>query len=476
MKAKAAVERHVDSLLYIYYNEPGHRISKEFDKDLTSRTRYLGIELSDEEWIDQIRTLVKLECLEEEEASRQLDRGLSDLFDRLGRDLDLMSRVIPAIVKKIGDIKPKIPFDKPLPPDYQKIIDTIFMAHRDQWISRDLVRDWFNDSTQIKNYTYVCSSTDGIDAVSMIRNIFDTEYERYIRRTSSNLMMLKIGERNHYRRFPEGMVESDFYTLQIFQSSEILNEYIQLVISPPEHNQSSIRKLDILIENILIKIGEVKRVKVEHDCLRTKKKRAFLENNLALSEEIIRRLKFYAAETQSEPMETMLIQNISRQIILELARIYGSLGDSPKYYSCFISYGEPDKKFALKLRNALNNTGINCWAYASDATVGEQTWQEITRKRHEAEKMILLCSIRSLSRDGVKKEIEAQIDEDESKIIPISLDDDWKNEGFEIRRGQNDLKPMLLRKNYADFSDESNFDSSLTTLKKALKKNISPAS
>lgn len=103
---------------------------------------------------------------------------------------------------------------------------------------------------------------------------------------------------------------------------------------------------------------------------------------------------------------------------------------SIKYFSCFISYGEPDKIFAVKLRDILIGKGINCWIYALDSIPGEETWKEITNKRHESEKMILLCSIESLIRDGVKKEIEEQIDEDESKIIPISLDNHWKIQGL----------------------------------------------
>lgn len=80
----------------------------------------------------------------------------------------------------------------------------------------------------------------------------------------------------------------------------------------------------------------------------------------------------------------------------------------------------------------------------------------------------MLCSIKSLIREGVKKEIEEQIDEDESKIIPISLDNDWKNSGFEVKRGGQDLKPFLLRRNYADFSDSSKFEICLQHLIKSL--------
>ena len=69
--------------------------------------------------------------------------------------------------------------------------------------------------------------------------------------------------------------------------------------------------------------------------------------------------------------------------------------------------------------------------------------------------MIVVCSAKSLIRDGVLKEIEEQIDEDPEKIIPISLDDLWKSNGFRVERGSRDLKPFLLDPNYADFSNSA---------------------
>jgi hypothetical protein len=81
--------------------------------------------------------------------------------------------------------------------------------------------------------------------------------------------------------------------------------------------------------------------------------------------------------------------------------------------------------------------------------------------------MIVICSIKALLRDGMKKEIEEQMDEDESKIVPISLDDDWKVEGFQVKRGQRDSKPFLLEKNYADFKNKD-YEKALNSLLKGI--------
>lgn len=137
----------------------------------------------------------------------------------------------------------------------------------------------------------------------------------------------------------------------------------------------------------------------------------------------------------------------------ELLDVVAAIAAEIKYHTCFIAYGEPDKKFARRLCDALEASGVSCWLYDMDATPGERTWAEIVRKRREAEKTVVLCSTKALVRAGVLKEIEEQIDEDPDKIVPISLDDLWKASGFRVMRAERDLKPYLLERNYADFAN-----------------------
>jgi len=140
-----------------------------------------------------------------------------------------------------------------------------------------------------------------------------------------------------------------------------------------------------------------------------------------------------------------------------------------KYYNCFISYGQPDAAFAKKLCEDLEARGVSCWLYDMDATVGEPTWREIGRVRREADRMVILCSAQALVRPGVLKEIEEQIDEDPDKVVPISLDDLWKQPGFKVVRDSRDLKPFLAARNYADFANltyEQALERLLTGLKR----------
>lgn len=159
---------------------------------------------------------------------------------------------------------------------------------------------------------------------------------------------------------------------------------------------------------------------------------------------------------------------------LELLREIPRLVAQVKYYSCFISYGQPDLPFAQKLHKALTARGVSCWLYPLDRTPGKRTWEEISKVRREADRMVVLCSAGALVRDGVLKEIEEQIDEDPGKIIPVSLDDLWKEPGFKVMRGPRDLKPFLMERNYADFagwdSDSERYDKALEELLRALRR------
>ncbi|MBI4297613.1 MAG: toll/interleukin-1 receptor domain-containing protein [Chloroflexi bacterium] len=141
-----------------------------------------------------------------------------------------------------------------------------------------------------------------------------------------------------------------------------------------------------------------------------------------------------------------------------------------KYRTCFIAYGEPDRAFAERLHDDLVSRRVSCWLYSMDATPGERAWPEIPRRRQEVEKLVVLCSAQALALDGVLKEVEEQTDEDLDKMVPVSLDNLWKEPGFKVMRGDRDLKPFLLERNYVDFSGASLYEKSLEQLLKGLER------
>ena len=154
----------------------------------------------------------------------------------------------------------------------------------------------------------------------------------------------------------------------------------------------------------------------------------------------------------------------------ELLRALPEIVKEIRYYSCFISHGEPDRAFAEKLYDDLKGQGISCWLFSKDYTPGEPSRREILEVRRAAEKMIVLCSANGLVRDNFLNEIEDQIDEDPAKIVPIPLDKLWRHPGFKIERGSRNLKKFLNEPNYADFSDASKYEETLEWLAKKLRR------
>ena len=158
---------------------------------------------------------------------------------------------------------------------------------------------------------------------------------------------------------------------------------------------------------------------------------------------------------------------VPEELLKEVPRIVAKV----KYYSCFISYGQPDLKFAEKLREDLKGRDVDCWLYEKDKTVGKRTGHEIVIERQGAERMVVLCSGKALVRDRFLEEIEDQINEEPDKMVPISLDNLWKEPGFKVMRNpqSTDLKPFLLDKNYADFANKP-YDEALADLLKGLRR------
>ncbi len=138
------------------------------------------------------------------------------------------------------------------------------------------------------------------------------------------------------------------------------------------------------------------------------------------------------------------------------------------YDSCFISYGEPDTKFARRLYRDLKAQGVECWMYDEDGLPGDMTWPSIDSARRFADKILIICSHKSLQREGVKRELESQIAENGDKLIPISLDDKWVKENFRICRGLGDMSSSLKERNYADFVNRNNYDEALDRVVRAL--------
>ncbi len=98
-----------------------------------------------------------------------------------------------------------------------------------------------------------------------------------------------------------------------------------------------------------------------------------------------------------------------------------------KKQSVFLSYGGPDTEIAEALRTDLEKNGIDTWWFPSNAQWGERLHHEISKNIKKYDRLLLLCSRRSLIRNGVLHEIEEVFDREAAEggkaiIIPVALD------------------------------------------------------
>jgi len=260
--------------------------------------------------------LVRFECLEESPTVRELSKDLCSLFDKFREHPALIQKVVPTIVKKLGEIEPKR--GKIAPPDYQEIIERIFKVSSNKWFSKKMLYERFFDSTSFQTYLRLERIRD---LNKFGKKIFETEFKKYVKRNASNLMIFEDGNKFYYRQLPRGMQESDYSILKKLRSREFLDNYINLVIKPMEYDSLTTRRLDELIESILCVLGEAKGLQFERGFLR-KKSRYRIFKELELRPDLRRRLNFYVRESKESPREKTIIQEISRKIILDLAREY----------------------------------------------------------------------------------------------------------------------------------------------------------
>ena len=146
----------------------------------------------------------------------------------------------------------------------------------------------------------------------------------------------------------------------------------------------------------------------------------------------------------------------------------------------FISYGRPDEVFSKKLRDALQMNGVRTWHYLKDAIPGEQIHRTISDQVNKHDRVILVCSAASLSRNGVLHEIEQVLarearDGGSSILIPIQIDEALFDEGW-APEGKKDLARQIADRVVADFrgteNDEAKFQEQLGRILLALKKGM----
>lgn len=143
--------------------------------------------------------------------------------------------------------------------------------------------------------------------------------------------------------------------------------------------------------------------------------------------------------------------------------------------STFISYGGPDERFARRLYEALRNRGVITFFFPESATVGARISDEVFRAIQRHDRVLLVCSRRSLNRAGVVNEIHEAFDREAKDggatyLLPITLDD-YLFDGW--RQKEPALAERVARRVVGDFRSalrsRLRFDKALSRLVDALK-------
>lgn len=127
-------------------------------------------------------------------------------------------------------------------------------------------------------------------------------------------------------------------------------------------------------------------------------------------------------------------------------------------YTCFISHSHEDEEFTAKLSSDLKSHGIKVWRFAEDAKWGGVVWGEITDNIQANDKLIVICSEKSLQSRQVLREIERALgredSEDKNILFPIRIDDYiFAKDAMGNDQWQHPRKNDVIAKVVGDFRD-----------------------
>ncbi|KIO36759.1 toll/interleukin-1 receptor domain-containing protein [Shewanella sp. cp20] len=135
------------------------------------------------------------------------------------------------------------------------------------------------------------------------------------------------------------------------------------------------------------------------------------------------------------PIQSLIseFQNMGHQIDV--------VDESSMYQSIFISYGGPDEEAAGTLNKALKSVGVSTWFFPDDSIPGQKLHRMMHDGVNKHDKVLLVCSKDSLTRNGVLNEIERVLEREAKEggsdiLIPVTLDDyiftEWNPERTDI--------------------------------------------
>lgn len=242
-KLMRAIEKKVDQTLYLFYSAR-NQIPKEFDNNLSLRTRTLGIEWSDDEWKGNIQTLVVIGAIEDKGSHRELSEDLIVLFDELKEHQSVIDKVLATVIKRMG--KQKIEYEKMPKPNFMKVVEEIFEISREKWFTKDELLDRFSDRSNVMAYAQLKHRKS---PEAYIIGEFEKAFSTCIEENTKNHKLMEISESsvNYFKLIPPDLKEADKILFNL-NSRELIDSYVDKIVGIKECNAEKIKDIDSFLE------------------------------------------------------------------------------------------------------------------------------------------------------------------------------------------------------------------------------------
>ena len=370
MKIWKAIENDVYWLLALFYEvNPEHKILKRYDKDINERTRYLAVEVSDEEWNEAIETLSRYGCIEERKGSRTLVSDVVAFFDILRRN-QVQIRNKEFVKHVLSKLKAKIKVSKK--PNFLEAIDRAFRTRPYYWYTKEELYRWFRDSAEVLAY-----GKGKILKDEEVKNIFNKWFKEYIKKKRSSLIVIEENGIKYYRRRPKDVQEEEIKTLEKSGSKDLIDEYLTSVYG--KEVQNIVQQLDELLEKVIILLGERRKLDIKRGFLRSRR-RYKIFRDLGIPDSTKACIESYIRLTKKGEEKIKLARELCKDAVLDIIRSMpkkATLRDEQAYKLL----GQLEGKLRELIERELSKVSRNWWKERVPKDVRENA-----EKRREQEK------------------------------------------------------------------------------------------
>jgi hypothetical protein len=155
------------------------------------------------------------------------------------------------------------------------------------------------------------------------------------------------------------------------------------------------------------------------------------------------------------------------------------VGDGIQFFSCFISYSNADKPFAIRLHDSLQSKGIRCWLDEKHLLPGDDISRELKQGIYLWDKFLLCASKNSLTSWWVEDEIKTTLEKERvlrkergkpiHKLIPLNLDGYMFTEAWDLGVLANEIRSRVAADSRDWEKPNSNFSQKVDRVIKALR-------